>query len=136
MSTLEPFNLSLPQILVASSLSLADRNLDLKAAALFYDRIIILHDDLFRFKLEDAVGQDLDYLENSGIIEILTHDLEGETEQEYLEGRGIFAMSLFASEGTVVLRSLPRQASNGCIRARASRELYQRFPDDREQRRR
>jgi len=88
---------------------------------LYYDRIVILHEDLFRFKLKEAIGDDLDYLENEGIVQLMSHNVEDETDQEYREGRGIFAMSFFASEGTVEARSLPRQASNGGIRARTAR---------------
>lgn len=58
------------QQVITSSVAVANGSADLKALASFYDRIIILDGSAFRTDVREAVGLEIDYLVNEGIIDI------------------------------------------------------------------
>lgn len=58
------------QKLVTTSITLKDGKLDLKAAALFYDQLVILDHPLFGVSVENLIGQDIKFLREAGFIDI------------------------------------------------------------------
>lgn len=109
---------------VTSGFAVSNGLVDLKRAAAFYDRILIVDADIFERKLADALGPDLDYLQENGLIEIFDvaeypHIPEGQPGHAYAEKiRGGLAAALFsASENRAKTHEV---CGNGLARLQAA----------------
>ena len=113
---------SLPQQIVTSSVALRDGALNLKVAAVFYQRIVILDDRTFDTKLRKLVGPELDGLVNEGVVEVRPvrpiRDFRlGQEHDAAVDGTSSLAMEgMLASRDSKTRRAVIAAGANGFVR--------------------
>lgn len=109
---------------VTSSFAVANGLIDLKRAAAFYDRIVIIEADVFEPTMMEALGPDLEYLQENDLIKVLPVTeypsiLEGQPGHEYADRiRNGLAAALFS--GPDIRKQSHEACGNGFARLQAA----------------
>ncbi len=108
--------------IIVPSFALRNGSISLKAASIFYDRILVIDGSMFEVEVPNVFGSDFDTLQEKGIIEVLPNKLQWLPEMKDLieATKSVMARAIFTPTAESRREDLLALGANGIARLAAT----------------